>query len=163
MALPLNPADGKRLGNLSLYAASECFNESTINQYTELANNLAYGATALRARAERGEHAARLARANELLRRSLDALARDQSLQSFVGQVLVVLTEQLGGHSSTLWLIEINSGKRICIRCLKMVVLITAEESDHPNARKPRQWTSDDPSWVTLQRKRPFFLSDPDR
>jgi hypothetical protein len=47
-------ADGKRLGNLSLYAGEpNAFNEDTINQYTDLANNLAYGVTALRTREER--------------------------------------------------------------------------------------------------------------
>jgi signal transduction histidine kinase len=161
VALPLI-ADGKRLGNLSLYAAEpNAFNESTINQYTELANNLAYGATALRARAERGEHAARLARASELLRRSLDALARDQRLQSFVDQVLVVLTEQLEGHSSTLWLIDVQERKAHLHSVFEDGRVITAAESDHPNAREPRVWSSDDPSWVALQMKRPFFLSDP--
>jgi signal transduction histidine kinase len=161
VTLPLI-ADGKRLGNLSLYAGEpNAFNESTVNQYTELANNLAYGVTALRAREERREHRARLARANELLRRSLDALARDQRLQSFVDQVLVVLTEQLGGHSSTLWLIDVQARKAHLHSVFEDGRVLTAAESDHPNAREPRQWSSDDPSWVTLQMKRPFFLSDP--
>jgi signal transduction histidine kinase len=161
VTLPLI-ADGKRLGNLSLYAVEpNAFNEGTINQYTDLANNLAYGVTALRAREEGRAQAARLARANELLRRSLDALARDQRLQSFVDQVLVVLTEQLEGHSSTLWLIDIQERKAHLHSVFENGRVITAAESDHPNARTPRQWSSDDPSWISLQMKRPFFLPDP--
>ena len=50
VTLPLI-AYGKRIGNLSLYAGEpNAFNESTIEQYSDLANNLAYGVTALRTR-----------------------------------------------------------------------------------------------------------------
>jgi signal transduction histidine kinase len=161
VTLPLI-ADGKRLGNLSLYAGEpNAFNERTIKQYTELADNLAYGVATLRTREERREQAARLARSNELLRRSLDALARDQRLQSFVDQVLMVLTEQLGGHSSTLWLIDVEERKGYLHSVFEDGRVISGEESDHPNARKPRQWASDNPSWVALQMNRPFFISDP--
>jgi signal transduction histidine kinase len=161
VTLPLI-ADGKRLGHLSLYAGEpNAFNEGTISQYTDLANNLAYGITTLRTREERREQAARLARANELLRRSLDALARDQRLQSFVDQVLMVLTEQLGCHSSTLWLIDVEERKGYLHSVFEDGRVITATESDHPNAHEPRVWSSDDPSWVTLQMKRPFFLANP--
>ncbi|HYY31440.1 MAG TPA: GAF domain-containing protein [Chthoniobacterales bacterium] len=161
VTLPLI-ADGKRLGNLSLYAGEpNAFNEGNIKQYTELADNLAYGVSALRARQERTEQAARLARSNELLRRSLDALARDQRLQSFVDQVLMVLTEQLDGHSSTLWLIDVQERKGYLHSVFEEGRVVSGEESDHPNARKPREWASDNPSWVALQMKCPFFLSDP--
>jgi two-component system, NtrC family, sensor kinase len=52
VALPLI-ADGKRIGNLSLYAGEpNAFNESTIDQYSDLANSLAYGVVALRTREE---------------------------------------------------------------------------------------------------------------
>src|SRR5580692_131165 len=50
IALPLI-AYGKRIGSLSLYSGEpNAFNESTIEQYSDLANNLAYGVTALRTR-----------------------------------------------------------------------------------------------------------------
>jgi transcriptional regulator with GAF, ATPase, and Fis domain len=161
VTLPLI-ADGKRLGNLSLYAGEpNVFNEGTIKQYTELADNLAYGVSALRTREERREQSARLARSNELLRRSLDALARDQRLQSFVDQVLIVLTEQLGGHSSTLWLIDVQVRKGYLHSVFEDGRVVSGAESDHPNARKPREWASDNPSWIALQMKRPFFLADP--
>ena len=52
VALPLI-AHGKRIGNLSLYAGEpNAFNESTIDQYSELADSLAYGVVALRTREE---------------------------------------------------------------------------------------------------------------
>jgi GAF domain-containing protein len=69
VALPLI-AYGKRIGNLSLYSGeTNTFNENTIERYTDLANNLAYGVAALRSREEAQEHALKLSRANEVLRR----------------------------------------------------------------------------------------------
>jgi signal transduction histidine kinase len=53
LALPLT-SDGEPFGALTLYAdAPYVFNERTVEQFTELANNLAYGVTALRMREER--------------------------------------------------------------------------------------------------------------
>ncbi len=53
VALPLI-AHGKRIGSLSLYAGEpNAFNESTTEQYSDLANSLAYGVAALRTQEER--------------------------------------------------------------------------------------------------------------
>jgi PAS domain S-box-containing protein len=53
VALPLI-MHGTRLGVISLYAEKpNAFNESSIQQYTDLANNLAYGVTALRTQEQR--------------------------------------------------------------------------------------------------------------
>ena len=161
VALPLI-AHGKRIGNLSLYSGeTNAFNESTIEQYTDLANNLAYGVAALRSREEAREHALKLSRANEVLRRSLEALARDKQLQSFVDHVLMVLTEQLGGHSSTLWLIDVERRAAHLHSVCEEGRVVVAEHADHPNAREPRIWDNDDPEWVTLQTNRPFLHVDP--
>src|SRR5262245_43710100 len=57
IALPLL-ADGESFGALALYAAEpNAFNERTIEHFTEMADNLAYGVMALRTRAERGRAA----------------------------------------------------------------------------------------------------------
>lgn len=167
VTLPLI-ADGIRIGNLSLYAAElNAFNESTIEQYTDLANNLAYGVMALRTRAERRraeealhEHAVKRWQANEVLKRSLNALARDQHLHGFVDKVLVVLTEQLGSRSSTLWLIDVEQRRGYLHLVCQDGRVIAAQDSDHPNAREPRQWFSDNPAWIALQTKRPFLYHD---
>jgi len=292
VTLPLI-ADGDRLGNLSLYAAEpNVFNESTIEQYTDLANNLAYGVTALRTRDERKlaedalreseqrlqdvvdnttavvfvkdldlryilvnreyerrhnvqrdqirgktdfdihphyfaetvrandlrvieagapiqfeetvpaaegerhyivvkfllrdgtgkpyaicgiatditdlkgatekirEHAVKLSQANEVLKRSLNGLARDKNLHGFVDQVLVVLTEQLGSHSSTLWLIDVEQRRAYLHSVCQDGGVVAARNSDHPNASEPHEWSSDDPGWVALQMKRPFLHYD---
>ncbi len=53
ISLPLM-SDGEPFGALTLYAEEpDAFNERTIEQFTELADNLAYGVTALRTREER--------------------------------------------------------------------------------------------------------------
>jgi PAS domain S-box-containing protein len=73
IALPLM-ADGEPFGAFSLYAAEpDAFNESTLEQFTELANNLAYGVMALRTREER-KHA------EDRLRRSESYLAEGERL-----------------------------------------------------------------------------------
>ena len=292
VALPLI-ADGNRLGNLSLYAAeTNAFNERTIEQYTDLANNLAYGVIALRTRQERKraeqalreseqrlqdvvdnttavvfvkdlnlryilvnreyerrhnvqrdqirgkndfdihpdhfakivrandlqvieagvpiqfeetvpmgegerhnvvvkfllrdgegkpyaicgigtditelkraaekirEHAAKLSQANEVLKRSLNGLARDKNLHSFVDQVLIVLTEQLGSHASTLWFIDVEKRRRHLRLVCQDGSVVPAEDSNHPNAHEPHEWSSDDPGWIALQMKRPFLYQD---
>jgi len=161
VALPLI-AHGRRIGNLSLYSGeTNAFNEDTIEQYTDLANNLAYGVAALRSGEEAREHGLKLARANEVLRRSLEALAREKQLQSFVDHVLMVLTEQLGGHSSTLWLIDVERRAAHLHSVCEEGRVVVAEHADHPNAREPRIWDNDDPEWVTLQTNRPFLHVDP--
>ncbi|RDJ93281.1 hypothetical protein B4Q13_22950, partial [Lacticaseibacillus rhamnosus] len=78
VTLPLI-AYGKRLGSLSLYAGEpNAFNERTIAQYSDLANNLAYGVTALRTQEESR-------RAGEALRES------EQRLQDVVDNTTAVI------------------------------------------------------------------------
>ena len=168
VALPLI-AHGERIGNLNLYAGEpNTFNETTIEQYLELASTIAYGVAALRAEQERNqaeekirEHSAKLARASEVLRQSLDALAQDNELQSFVEHVLMVLTEQLGGHSSTLWLIDVERRSAHLHSVCQDGRVVLGWDADHPNAREPRRWASDDPEWLALKMNRPFLHYDP--
>ena len=73
IALPLM-SDGEPFGAFSLYAAKpDAFDESTLEQLTELANNLAYGVMALRTREER-KHA------EDKLRRSETYLVEGERL-----------------------------------------------------------------------------------
>ena len=73
IALPLM-SDGEPFGAFSLYAAKpDAFDESTLEQFTELANNLAYGVMALRTREER-KHA------EDKLRRSETYLVEGERL-----------------------------------------------------------------------------------
>jgi len=78
IALPLL-SHGEAFGALTLHAEEpDAFNESTIEQYTDLANNLAYGVTAIRTREESK-------RAEEALRES------EQRLQDIVDNTTAVV------------------------------------------------------------------------
>ena len=78
MALPLM-SQGEAFGALALYAEeSDAFTQSTIEQYTDLANNLAYGVVAVRTREEHK-------RAEEALR------ASEQRLQAIVDNTTAVI------------------------------------------------------------------------
>ena len=152
--------EGRLVGVLGMFAR-KVLQPDTLEALTSVADAIAQGIDRKVAAERIRENAAKLSRANEVLRGSLDALARDQRLQSFVDQVLVVLTEQLGGHSSTLWLVDVQKRKAHLHSVCQDGRVVAAEDSDHPNAREPRQWSSDDPSWITLKMKRPFLLNDP--
>jgi PAS domain S-box-containing protein len=78
MALPLM-SHGEAFGALALYAEdSDAFTQSTIEQYTDLANNLAYGVVAVRTREEHK-------RAEEALQ------ASEQRLQAIVDNTTAVI------------------------------------------------------------------------
>jgi hypothetical protein len=79
----------------------------------------------------------------------------------FVDHVLVVLTEQLQGHSSTLWLIDVEQRAAHLHSVYEDGRVVLARDADHPNARQLRYWSSDDPEWVALQMNRPFLHRDP--
>ncbi|MBZ5665631.1 MAG: sigma 54-interacting transcriptional regulator [Acidobacteriia bacterium] len=73
ISLPLM-SDGVVFGALALYAGEpDAFNERTLQQFTELANNVAYGVTALRTRQEHRK-------AEDALRRSEAYLSEGQRL-----------------------------------------------------------------------------------
>ena len=78
IALPLK-CHGEAFGALALYAEEpDAFNEKTVEQYTDLANNLAYGVMALRTREERQQ-------AEEALRES------EQRLQDIIDNSAAVV------------------------------------------------------------------------
>jgi signal transduction histidine kinase len=109
--------------------------------------------------AEIRHHSGKLFQANEVLKRSLNALAHERQLHSVVGQVLVVLTEQIGGYSSSLWLINVEERRGYLHLVCQDGCVVAAKDSDHPNA--PYEWPAEDPGWLTLQMKRPFVYYDP--
>jgi len=152
--------EGRLVGVLGMFARN-FLEPDTLEALASIADTIAQGIDRKLAAEKIRERALKLSRANEVLRRGLDALARDQRLQSFVDQVLVVLTEQLGGHSSTLWLIDVQQRAAHLHSVCQDGRVVVAEDSDHPNAHEPRYWSSDDPGWIALQMKRPFLHNDP--
>jgi signal transduction histidine kinase len=152
--------EGRLVGVLGMFAR-KVLEPDTLEALESVAERIAQGIGRKLAAEKIRQNAAKLSRANEVLRRSLDALARDKRLQSFVDQVLVVLTEQLGGNSSTLWLIDVRQRAAHLHSVCQDGHVVLAKDSDHPNAREPRYWASNDPGWIALQMKRPFLHNDP--
>jgi PAS domain S-box-containing protein len=152
--------EGRLIGVLGVFAR-KALDPDTIDALASVTDTIAQGIDRKIGAEKIQENAVKLSRANEVLRRSLDALARDKQLQSFVDQVLMVLTEQVGGHSSTLWLVDVQKRAAYLHSVCQDGRVVVAEDSDHPNAREPRYWSSDDPEWIALQMKHPFLHHDP--
>ena len=152
--------EGRLLGVLGMFSR-KTLEPDTVEALASLSDVIAQGIDRKVAAEKIREHAVKLARSNEVLRRSLEALARDKRLQGFVDQVLLVLTEQLGGESSTLWLVNVEERKTYLHSVCQDGRVVVAADSDHPNAHEPRLWSSDDPGWIALQKKRPFVHNDP--
>ena len=102
-------------------------------------------------------------KASEVLKRSLKALAGDQQLGTFLNHVLAVLTEQLGGLASSLWLLD-GTRRHLCLHSIcEGGRAVTAEESGHPFAQRPHRIPKSSPTWTAIQAKRPFVQYDPAR
>ena len=103
IALPLR-SDGEPFGAFSLYAAEpDAFNESTLEQFTELANNLAYGVMALRTREER-KHA------EDRLRRSESYLAEGERLSHTGSWALNICSGELFWSQENYRIFGLDSG-----------------------------------------------------
>ena len=100
-------------------------------------------------------------KASEVLKRSLKALAGDQQLGTFLDHVLAVLTEQLGGLASSLWLLDGAKRQFFLHSICEGGRVVAAEESEHPFAKKPYRITKASPTWTAIQAKRPFVQYDP--
>ena len=100
-------------------------------------------------------------KASEVLKRGLKALAGDQKLGTFVDHVLAVLTEQLGGLASSLWLLD-GAKRHFCLHSIcEGGRVVAAEESGHPFAQRPYRIPKASPTWSAIQAKRPFVQYDP--
>ena len=103
IALPLR-SDGEPFGAFSLYAAEpDAFNESTLEQFTELANNLAYGVMALRTREER-KHA------EDKLRRSESYLVEGERLSHTGSWALNISSGELFWSQENYRIFGLDSG-----------------------------------------------------
>jgi hypothetical protein len=49
------------------------------------------------------------------------------------------------GHSSTLWLIDVEQRAAHLHSVYEDGRVVLARDADHPNARQPRYWSTDDP------------------
>jgi C4-dicarboxylate-specific signal transduction histidine kinase len=105
LALPLM-SDGELFGALTLYAEEpDAFNERTLERFTELANNLAYGVIALRTREERKQAEEALRKAQADLAHVTRVLTMSEMTASIAHEVNQPLTAIVtNGNACLRWL-----------------------------------------------------------
>ncbi|MBV9643763.1 MAG: AAA family ATPase [Verrucomicrobia bacterium] len=104
------------------------------------------------------ERATQLARANQALRECVDALAYVPELDDFLGQVMVAITNQLGGVSSTLRLCNVDTN----ILSLELVFqdgrVMSPDDAKYPEPL--RSFSLADLGFLSLHE--PFFVHLPE-
>ena len=149
-------ASGQHLGRLALafhtgrvLLPSECeLAKSLANQaalvlqMADMAEEAKQAAIAREQEKAAQERAAELAKANEVLRRSLDALVAEQTLPGFLGHVLTSITHQLTSPSSVLWLYDREQRTANLSLVFNGQTVKPASQTHHPNAKHPRDYSS---------------------
>jgi PAS domain S-box-containing protein len=108
ISLPLL-SDGEGFGAITLYAGEpNAFSEGTLQQFTELANNVAYGVIALRTRQER-------AKAEDALRRSEAYLSEGQRLSRAGSFGWNVAKEEIFWSLETFRIFEIDPTTKLTV------------------------------------------------
>ncbi|HZC35372.1 MAG TPA: histidine kinase, partial [Chthoniobacterales bacterium] len=107
------------------------------------------------------QEAAKLNKANEVLKRSLQALAQNPDLNSFFGYLLVEMAHQFETSVSAVFLIEHPERRLVPYLIYEDGRVIAGKESDHPMAKNPRVFAADDPVWLTFCRNQPMIGRDP--
>jgi len=133
-------------------------------QLTRLAEEAKQAAVAKEQEKAVQERVAELAKANAVLKRTLDVLATKPELEAFLGQALVAITEQLGAPLSTLWFYDVQD-----VAHLHMVYqdgqAKLATQSGFPEAVRSHRIQRDTVKWQTLfKERRPYIIdvaSDP--
>jgi signal transduction histidine kinase len=97
------------------------------------------------------ERAAELARENQALLQTLDALAGKPELEQFLGTVIAAITEQLGAVSSSLWLFDWEAQTASLALVYQDRRVVPASESGHP---QPVLELTSSPNWVDLIQER---------
>src|SRR5690606_36988421 len=80
---------------------------------------------------------AQLVRTNEALTHTLDRLAKESSLDTALGDMLIAISQHLGAPSSSLWLHDTNHARGLLHLVYDRGRLLSGAESGHPNARVP--------------------------
>jgi signal transduction histidine kinase len=105
------------------------------------------------------ERAAELARENQALLQTLDALAGKPELDQFLGTVIAAITEQLGAVSSSLWLFDWDAQTASLALVYQDRRVVPASESGHP---QPVLELTSFPDWVGLVQERRAVIHEVD-
>src|SRR5207247_2200042 len=113
-------------------------------QLTQLAEQARQAAVLQERERAAQERAAELARENQALLQTLDALAGKPELEQFLGTVIAAITEQLGAVSSSLWLFDWDAQTASLALVYQDRRVVPASESGHP---QPVIELTSDPDW----------------
>ena len=104
------------------------------------------------------QRASQLAKANEALRGSLDALASVPELDEFIGQVMAAITRQLGAVSSMLRVLDAEQKSMRLELLFQDGQVMSPEQAKYPELL--RSLSLDEMGFASLERTRlPYFMS----
>src|SRR6516162_3079452 len=107
------------------------------------------------------KQASKLSKTNTALKQSLQALAQDPDLNSFLGHLLVEMAHQFETNASAVFIIERPKRRLFPLLIYENGHLIRGEDSDHPIVKNPRVFAEDDPVWLTFCRNQPIIRRNP--
>jgi hypothetical protein len=107
------------------------------------------------------EQASKLFKTNAALRQSLQALAQDPDLNSFLRHLLIEMAHQLGTTSSALYVILRPERRLMPHLVYGNGCLIPGIDSGHPVVKNPRVYALDDPVWLAFCRNQPMIRQNP--
>ncbi len=107
------------------------------------------------------EQASKVSKTNAALKQSLQALAQDPDLNSFLGHLLVEMARQFETNASAVFVVQHPSRRLFPHLIYENGHLIRGENSDHPLVKNPRMFADDDPVWLTFCRNQPVIRRNP--
>ncbi len=143
LAVPLRLGD-RALGFVGIYFPHERMPDEELLEVARGFGHQAALAAQMAELAERAKQAAvsderlaQLVRTNEALTHTLDRLAKESSLDTALGDMLIAISQHLGAPSSSLWLHDTNHARGLLHLVYDRGRLLSGAESGHPNARVP--------------------------
>jgi signal transduction histidine kinase len=107
------------------------------------------------------EQASKLSKTNAALKQSLQALAEDPDLNSFLGHLLAEMARQFETDVSAVFVIERPERRLFPHLIYEDGRLIRGKDSDHPIVKNPRVFADDDPVWLAFCRNQPIIRRNP--
>lgn len=107
------------------------------------------------------QRVAQLAKANEALKKTLDSLAAQPELDTFLGQVLVILVEQLEGNGGSFWFFNDEAETEPQIHLdYDQGEIRTTDRTQHPGALPKRPFNSQQQQWQELKQSKKLLIHD---
>jgi len=103
----------------------------------------------------------KVSRMNAALQHSLQALARDPNIDSYLGHLLVEMAHEFETTAAAIYLLEHPERRLIPHLIYDEGKVISGDCSGHPILTNPRVFTIDDPVWLAYCRNQPVVRRHP--